>query len=335
MTDKYDQAASDAMNEDAQVKTSVRLAELEKALLDSKGLRDIPSPVPIIDGYLFRDSLAWIGGKPGHFKSFVAAEMACRVATGTHWYGHATKQGKVLYLVAEGASGFSDRIETWEMYNELDAIGCTFLPMPIQFMKEIDVAAFGLLLDKHRYDLVFLDTQARVTVGLKENDTTDMGEFVEKLEMLRRLYGACFVLVHHEPRNGDHLRGSIAMEGAATSIFRTFKEGNQVRFETSKQKDIEAPGPFDLQVVKHHTSAVLTLLQPGEAALTQTQMFILQTLQEIPTEWVSKTELKVTCNLADPTFYRNLNILVEKGYVEQKGTTAKQVRYIPDQDRLT
>jgi hypothetical protein len=52
----------------------------------------------------------------------------------------------VLYLIAEGASGFSDRIETWEMYNNADATGCTFLPVPIQFIKEVDVAAFGLLL---------------------------------------------------------------------------------------------------------------------------------------------------------------------------------------------
>ena len=63
-------------------------------------------------------------------------------------------------------------------------------------------------------------------------------------------------------------------------------------------------------------------------------MFILQTLQENPVEWVSKSELKATCDLADTTFYGNLNILINKGYVEQRGSTAKQLRYIPDQDRL-
>jgi hypothetical protein len=42
MTDKWDQAAADAMD-DNQVKYSVRLVELEKVMLDSKGLRDIPS----------------------------------------------------------------------------------------------------------------------------------------------------------------------------------------------------------------------------------------------------------------------------------------------------
>jgi hypothetical protein len=146
VTDKWDAAADEATQQDQQDKTIVRLEELERSLLDSKGLREIPSPTPIIDGYLFRDSLAWMGGKPGHCKSFAAGEMACCVGTGRPGYGNAVKQGKVLYLIAEGASGFSDRIETWEMYNNADATGCTFLPVPIQFIKEVDVAAFGLLL---------------------------------------------------------------------------------------------------------------------------------------------------------------------------------------------
>jgi predicted HTH transcriptional regulator len=107
-----------------------------------------------------------------------------------------------------------------------------------------------------------------------------------------------------------------------------------ITFETTKQKDADEPDPFDLQLFKTHTSAVLTLLQPGEEVLAQTQMFILQTLQDTPAEWVSKTELKVTCGLADTTYFRNLNILIDKGYIEQKGTTAKQLRYIPDQDRM-
>jgi RecA-family ATPase len=251
--------AREGMGEpDGDTQTQTRYDQLLLQCMDSKGLRNIPSPEPIIENYLFRDSLAWIGGKPGHCKSFVAAEMACCIGTGRSWFGHAVKPGKVLYLIAEGASGFSDRIEAWEEYYRLDAANVTFLPVPIQFKSDIDVAAFGRLLQYFKPDVVVIDTQARTTVGYKENDSTDMGEFVEKLEELRRLTGTCFLIVHHEPRNGEHLRGSIALEGAATSILRTFKEGNQITVETQKQKDIEAPEPFDLQLFGTGKSAVLT-----------------------------------------------------------------------------
>jgi AAA domain len=328
-------AAGAAMGEpDEATQTQTKLDWLEGQLLTSKGLRNIPSPVPIIDGYLFRNSLAWIGGKPGHCKSFVAAEIACCVGTGRPWFGHQVTQSKVLYLIAEGVSGFSDRIETWEEFNAVDATGVIFLPVPIQFKDEIDVGAFGQLIVKYKPDLVIIDTQARVTVGYKENDSTDMGEFVEQLEWLRSLTGVCFRLVHHEPRNGDHLRGSIALEGAAATILRSFKQGNQVTVETSKQKDIEEPKSFDLMLVPHGKSAILQPMKPGEETLTASEVKVVQTLQDFPEEWIAKSVVKATCLLVEATFYRAVNSLIRKGYVEQRGTAAKKLRYIPDQDRL-
>jgi hypothetical protein len=122
-----------------------RLDQLKLSLLDSKGLRKIPSPEPLIEGYLFKDSLAWIGGQPGSCKSFIAAEAACCIATGRPWFGHHVTKGKVLYLIAEGVSGFSDRIEAWEEYYGEDADGVTFLPVPVQFINDTDFAAFGQL----------------------------------------------------------------------------------------------------------------------------------------------------------------------------------------------
>jgi AAA domain len=205
--------------------------------------------------------------------------------------------------------------------------------MPIQFADDIDVAAIGQLMIKYRYDLVIFDTQARCTVGLKENDSTDMGVFVDKLEQLRRLYGACLLLVHHQPRNGEHLRGSIAMDGAAASIWQIAKEKSQVTITTAKQKDIEEPEPFHTQLFPAHKSAVLILLAEGEEALSKNEMQILATLQDVPSEWVSKTELKVTCNLPDTTFYANLNKLINKGYVDQTEGRAKMLRYIPEGER--
>lgn len=167
---------------------------------------------------------------------------------------------------------------------------------------------------------------------MKENDTTDMGIFVDKLGALRQLRRMPH-LGAHEPRFGEHLRGSISMEGAAVSVFRTFKEGTQVTFETTKQKDIEEPDPFDPQLFKTHTSAVLTLMQPGEQALTQPQMHILQTLQDAAAEWVSKTENSVTSGIPYTTYSKNINELINRGYVDQTKGKNKFLRYIPEKER--
>jgi hypothetical protein len=241
----------------------------------------------------------------------------------------------VLYLIAEGVSGFSDRIETWEEYHHEDADNLIFLPVPVQFLNDVDVSAFGQLLVDIQPDITFIDTQARVTVGYKENDSGDMGEFIDKLEVIRRASGSGFAMVHHTPRNGENLRGSTAMEGAAASILHCMKEGNQVTIKTQKQKDIEEPEPFHAQLFPTHKSAVLTAMEAGMEQLSDTEMLILSKLQENPAEWVSKGELKATCDLADTTFYNNINKLVTKKYVDQTGDKGrpKYLRYIEAAER--
>jgi len=144
----------------------------------------------------------------------------------------------VLYLIAEGASGLSQRVDAWELANGRKADDVMFLPVPVQLMKDIDVTAFALVLKDVQPMLAILDTQARVTVGAEENSSKDMGVFVDALEELRRRSEACILPVHHEPRNGENLRGSIALEGAATSILRVSRDGNQVELTNPKQKDV-------------------------------------------------------------------------------------------------
>src|SRR5215203_806609 len=99
-------------------------------------------------------------------------------------------------------------------------------------MDDVDVSAFGQLLVDIQPDLTFIDTQARTTVGMRENDGTDMGEFIDKLEVIRRASGSGFVMVHHTPRSGENLRGHSSLEGVAASILHCQKEGDQVTIKT-------------------------------------------------------------------------------------------------------
>src|SRR4051794_24201973 len=76
--------------DDETTRVKVRAEELRARLLDAAGLQAIPPPAPLVDGWLFKDSLAWLGGKPGHGKTFVAVDLAGCVATGLPWHGHPT-----------------------------------------------------------------------------------------------------------------------------------------------------------------------------------------------------------------------------------------------------
>ena len=69
--------------------------------------------------------------------------MAGHVVTGRPWWGREVTQGKVLYIVAEGASGMYQRLHAWELGNQtrVGAGRLTFLPVAVQVLNSTDLAA--------------------------------------------------------------------------------------------------------------------------------------------------------------------------------------------------
>lgn len=299
-----------------------RYLELRARLLTATDLRSIAAPVPIVEGLLYRDSLAWLAGKPGHGKSFVAVDLACCVGTGTAWHGHRVTRGKVLYLIAEGAAGLGRRVEAWSVRNGRAVEQVLFLPVPVQLLKGVDVGAFTQLLGDLRPDLAILDTQARVTVGAEENSARDMGLFVDALETVRRSSGACILTVHHDARNGENLRGSTAIEGAATTILRAAKDGQLVTVTNPKQKDGPEQTPLTLALTPLGDSAILSHEAVGIDQLTRSSEDRILTVlwDSFGTDGATKTELRDAADLPKTSYYRAVNELVRKGLVlERRG----------------
>lgn len=298
-----------------------RRKQLADALLNDAGLARIPAPAPLVDGLLYLDSLAWLHGKPGHGKSFVGVDLACSIGTGQPWHGRSVTQGGVLYVIAEGASGLGQRVESWKLANGAFDSGVRFLPIAVQLLQQTDMQAFLQVLADQRPSLVVIDTQARATVGAEENSAKDMGELVNALEQIRGATGACVLVVHHESRAGEALRGSTALEGAATSILRCVKDGAQLTISNTKQKDapeqpdqILALAPIgDSAVVSHEAVGVVSIM-------TDSEHKILSALREqFGSEGAATTRLLKASGIPDSSYYRALNALKTKGLVtEQK-----------------
>src|SRR6187549_387598 len=238
----------DVDEDDEEVVEQTRAEIIRSLMIGSEALDDIQDPEPLIDGLLDRDSIARMTGKSGHGKSFVMLDMAGCVALGRAWHGHKTTQGLVVYMVAEGVRGWKRRMRAWEVrYNDgkpLPDSAFLILPVPIQ-ATGADWAPFRTALEALKPALVILDTQARVTVGVDENDATQMGIFVARLEAIRRATGACVVAVHHLGHAGEHGRGSTAVIGALGAEIRVKKtERGKLTVENEKQKDAEEFEPL-------------------------------------------------------------------------------------------
>jgi len=211
--------------------------------LDSAALDSIEDLEPLIDEWLYLDSTARLVAPSGSYKSFLALDMACSVASGRDWWGSKTSGGSVVYVVAEGVRGMRKRVRAWELTHlgGTDRVqGLHFLPEPVQVLGPDWTAFVGACVQvKARF--IILDTQARCTVGVPENDNTELGRVHDQAEKLRRETGACVLIVHHTGYDRSHARGgTVVYAGLQTELSIERREGsNEITLSATKQKDSE------------------------------------------------------------------------------------------------
>lgn len=212
-------------------------------LLDASSLDNMPALEPLLGDLLHLDSLARIIGPSGHMKSFVTIDIAGHIGTGMKWHGHYVRQGTVVYLVAEGSRGIRKRVRAWEKHYGLKMDNVLFLPRPVQAMSpEWDVLIEAMR--RLEPQMIVIDTQARVSVGVEENSNTEVGVVVERMEELRRATGSCVLVIHHTGHIGEHGRGASSAKGALQSELHVSKKGDDARntivtLKVGKQKDDE------------------------------------------------------------------------------------------------
>jgi hypothetical protein len=312
---------------------------IRAALVDSAGLERLPQPEPLIHGVLQRDSLAWLVGKPGHAKTLVALDMAGSIGTGQSWQGMRTNQGPVLYIIAEGVHGIRDRVRAWEYLNGQDMVGVQFLPMAVQVTNGAYWGALCELAQHLRPGLIVVDTQPRVTVGLEENSSKDMGLFVNELEKLRSASGACVLTIQHTPRNADHIRGSSAIDGAATTIIFARKDDEIVSIsndqsEGGKQKDMETFATIHLRLIPTRlstgNSVGLGLSDGGSSPTdisTKARDLVQKWIGLFANEWISVKDVEETLSVPKSTFYHWRPSLYRAGIIRNNGKSGGAARY--------
>ena len=193
------------LKQEAAAMPSVPPAEqFEAKHLTVEQLLELPAPKPLIDGILYRDTMAVLFGLPGSAKSFLALDWSLRIAAGSAWLGgFEVHQGPVLYVAAEGRHGIGQRVRAWLEAREVKP--------PATFRVYPDVV--NLLIPSHvdtvcawaadvRPVLVVLDTLARAMPGREENSARDMGMAVAAADRIRATASSTVLLVHHTGKDG-------------------------------------------------------------------------------------------------------------------------------------
>jgi hypothetical protein len=239
---------------------------MKAKILSRSAMRDLPKPEWLIKGILQTNSEIWMIGESGSFKSFGVLDWAMHVVTGREWRGRRVKKARVLYVVAEGLKGVEGRMLAWEkVYNDGAEVseGLDVYPEPVQVRGASNFGDIGLstewralaeIVAEGGYQLVILDTQARMTLGLNENDNGQMGVYTEAVSLLRRTTNACVLTVHHTGRNGGDARGASAIDAAQDMEWKTARPAGkelamEIRAEKNKDGDDTLVIPVRMKVV--------------------------------------------------------------------------------------
>jgi len=237
--DKFRAAGDDAPEESNKRKRSATL-DIYWGEADD-GVDDLE---PLIDDFLFQQSLGAIYGKYGEAKTFVALDMALSVATGRPWLGREVTQGAVLYVAPEGYIGLKQRREAWCKHHRIGRAPKDFAlvrgSLNLQKPDGVTLEALAAAAKERRAKLIIIDTLNAVFGGGDENESAAMSKARHELERLRDLSGAAVLVVHHAGKDIDRgLRGSSVLGGALDTVLLV--NGGRIisKAPKGKQKDME------------------------------------------------------------------------------------------------
>jgi hypothetical protein len=322
---------------DAQREVKRLLRELKSSALESRyqlvsiaELMTRPDPTWLIHKVLQAATNSVISAPHASFKSFLVLDMALCVALGRVWCGREVRQGQVVYVCAEGASGMKARIKAWCHDREEEwPERFHFIDEAVQIHNEDDLNAFIVAVKDLLPSLIIFDTLSLCALGLEENSSRDMNLLMASGKRLQDATGAHVMLIHHSSKTGG-IRGSSSIPAAVQTEFELKRERDAVTLTCLKQKDGAEfkPMTFTSRLVEYDTfyaksSLVLDYERYSDDAgsMTASEKKLYELLVETfgnagatLSQWL-KVATTAPNNMTEPTFYRARKNLLDKGKV--------------------
>lgn len=333
---EHPRSATD-LNEGERV-SDEQITALRSQLLSVDQLGELPAPAWLIPEWVETNSFVHLIGAAGSMKTFVTLDLAACVASGRSWPDHADARHQplpVLYVIGETAHGVGQRGLAWKQhYGEAPLL--RFLPVPVPILKRekynpraltesSDWTVFREMAKEIKPAMIIFDTQARMTVGINENDAAEMSVVVEVLERLQRETSAAVVMVHHTGKGENATaRGSSVLIGAVSTEITVKKAGprgeERVTISNTKQKNAPAAASIRMNTQPVGPSIVLVRDQgppPAEQGYerSRAKQSVRSALRENGGP-MSVTEVTEASGLSDRSNVRRILLwMVERGDV--------------------
>lgn len=319
----------------------------------------------LVDRTIPKECVFGIAGESGSGKTFLSTDLAGSLATNAPFFDLAVNApGAVVYIAAEGASGFGLRIRAWRQRHGADqSIPIRTVKVAVPLLKPDRVndliARIHAEVPDQDISAIFVDTMNASFEGGEENSNDDMGEFCRVLRRLSQEFHTAVCPVHHTGVNGKE-RGATAWRAAMDVIlFVTRNHQTGISTFTNNQKDggkmRDGAAPFDAP--KGFTLDTVRFDEPGWDKFTTCVVMPCDAPLAPPPDRPSPTEGKIlhifaqngpmgfgawhnaalNCGITESAWNSGYKRLREKGYVMKSeennlwGMTQKAKTYLDAQ----
>lgn len=233
--------------------------EYKKGLWDRalslEEIENLEPPKWLVDGLLQRNSIAFLTADPNVGKTFLAIDWAMHIVAGNEWQGRKVEKGKVLYVAAEGSSGFGHRAKAWkqEFSHEPKDVrdGWTLFKEAVYLDDQKVVEEFIEGLKSRQFDLIVFDTYSMCAPRADtDSGGPDAKIIMDHLRQIKEASGACVLCIDHPGKQDKRsIRGSVTQQGVVdTHIYLDGKPQQQVfTVENTKQRNGELCSSFNLR----------------------------------------------------------------------------------------
>ena len=345
--DSFDEIDSDPADEFAPPKKKLFIFK------DMEAIENFTPPKTLVSSTIIENSLGFFFGAPGSGKTFVCTSLALSIAYGMkHWLWGTIieRSGPVIYISTEGTTDVRFRIEAWKKHHKIKKRAPFYLldetvnfldPISVNMLMESTKELIQTKLGGEMPVAIFVDTVSRTIAGADENNQKDMTKFIEVCDKIRRVFKTTVIGVHHTGRQGETMRGSTVLDGAADWLMLVSREKGEeqgiVRAEKIKAFRDGWEKPFllkqiDLDDLWEEGSLVATDIRPenenaptGFGGAQETGFFqagpVRITLEErdriltaINDDWNANQPWSVARNMrSDPRHaYRRLRIITRR-----------------------
>lgn len=284
------------------------------------------SKLPLIDGLLYPGTYIFAGA-PKLGKSFLMAQIAYHISTGTPLWNYPTRKGTVLYLALEDDyRRLQERL--YRMFGTDSTENLFFSVSSHQLGKGLDEQLSRFVAEHADTKLIIIDTFQKVReVGGDNYSYANDYQIMTRLKSFGDAHGLCLLLVHHTRKQiaddkFDMISGTSGLLGAADGAFLLQKEkrtGNVATLEISgrDQQDqklylIRNPATLLWELQKAETELWKEPPEPLLDEIAELVMKDTSSWEGTPTELVSLINVEIQPHVIT----RKLNILSGRLYAE-------------------